>query len=128
MLKLLTKMRNKKGFTLVELMVVVVIIGILVAIAIPIYNNVSAAAVTSANAANVRTLEGAISMYLTNNPGTGDFSAVTMTNAGLIGGVGITIGGLATDYVASMPMQPSPNQTKGYTKAAGASHVIVELP
>lgn len=67
MLKLF--MRSKKGFTLVELMVVVIILGILVAIAIPIYNNVTGDAQKKACAANERTLEGAVAMYQAANDG-----------------------------------------------------------
>lgn len=61
MLKLF--MKNKKGFTLVELMVVVVILGILVAIAVPVYNNVSANAQQRACHANLRTIDGAKSAW-----------------------------------------------------------------
>lgn len=55
---LLKKTNNQKGFTLVELMVVVVIIGILVAIAVPVYRNVQTNAAIKAHNANVRTLQG----------------------------------------------------------------------
>ncbi|MGI6412512.1 MAG: type IV pilin protein [Syntrophomonadaceae bacterium] len=57
------KSRNQKGFTLVELMVVVAIIGILSAIAVPVYRNVTEKANRSAVEANLRTIDGAIMMY-----------------------------------------------------------------
>jgi prepilin-type N-terminal cleavage/methylation domain-containing protein len=69
LMKMRSKMQNEKGFTLVELMVVVVILGILVAIAVPVYNSVTLKAAYSAHDANLRTLDGAIMLYQTNHDG-----------------------------------------------------------
>ena len=55
--------KNEKGFTLVELMVVVVIIGILVAIAIPIYASIQERAERQACHANLRTIDGMLSQW-----------------------------------------------------------------
>lgn len=56
-------MRSQKGFTLVELMVVVAILGILAAIAIPKFANSTARANTAKIAADLRTIDSAIAMY-----------------------------------------------------------------
>lgn len=60
--------RKDEGFTLVELMVVVLIIGILVAVAIPVFNSASASARKRACQANLRTLDGATEQWASANP------------------------------------------------------------
>jgi len=55
--------RKSEGFTLVELMVVVLIIGILVAIAIPVFNAAKANAQKKSCYANQRTIEGVVQTY-----------------------------------------------------------------
>lgn len=61
------RMSNQKGFTLVELLVVVVIIGVLVAIAVPLYNAQAAKAELNACLANQRIIDGAIVQYQMDN-------------------------------------------------------------
>lgn len=61
------KVRNQKGFTIMELMIVIVIIGILIAIAVPAYQNFRARAQATACKANQRTVQSAVGLYYADN-------------------------------------------------------------
>jgi len=59
---------NKKGFTLIEMLVVIAIIAVLVAIIVPVVGNSTAKAKAAADAANLRSVAATAAIdYLDNN-------------------------------------------------------------
>lgn len=62
-------MHKSKGFTLIELVVVIAIIGILAGIAIPYYTEAQATARGARILADMRTIQAAYTMYLAKNGG-----------------------------------------------------------
>lgn len=91
--------RKQEGFTLVELMVVVLIIGILVAIAIPVFNSAKKNAQKKSCFANQRTIDGACNSYQ---------AEWGFYPAGGAAGIGSLTGG--TDpYLKRAPLNPGNN-------------------
>lgn len=81
------KIHNRKGFTLIELVVVIAILGILAAIAVPRFADQTANAQKSACLANQRTIESAIAMYYANNSSTFPANLAALETANLLNAV-----------------------------------------
>ena len=114
------KLRSKKGFTLVEIMIVVAIIGLLSAIAIPNFVRARTTAMTNSCIANLKQIEGSIQVWAIDNA-LDDLALVVRVGAG---GVGVepdflrawpAEGGVAYATPATVGTRPAcPNLTAGH--------------
>ena len=92
---------NRTGFTLVEIMIVVLIIGILLAIAIPNFVQARESSRAKACVANLKQLDSAKQQYMMDK-NVSTFTSVVGTNSSTD-----TYGGLVTQYVRSAPLCPA---------------------
>lgn len=121
----MTSRTNRRGFSLIELVIVIVIIGIIGAIAIPRMSRGSAGAADSALVANLAVLRNGIEMYTQEHQGTrptvAKFTEMLTTYTDLAGADQATTDSthIFGPYVRAIPPCPV-GANKGSTTVAAA--------
>ena len=91
--------KNQKGFTLVELMIVVAIIGILAAVAIPKFADMLEKSREGATKGNLSAIVSGVALYVSDQQGVNPFTLDTATASS----GGQTYPGFVTQYMDNIP-------------------------
>jgi len=110
--------RIAKGFTLVEILIVVVILGILAAIVVPQFTNASQDAIKGALASQLQTINSQIELYRVQNAGTLPSADADPLVGGTNGGWGVMV---ASDFLKDEP-------NNGYTRSSNVAGAWVASP
>ena len=101
-----TQVRSTRGFTLVEIMIVVVIIGLLAAMAIPAFQKVRQSSQDKAVLNNARQLAAAADQYFLEN------GVTSVVQSGLVG---------STSYVKALNLVANETYPAGFTQGVTIS-------
>lgn len=111
---------NTQGFTIVELLIVIVVIAILAAITIVSYNGITARANTSAAAASASTVQKKAELYAADGP-TGRYPVAITDLTGAASSTSYFLSGVSATAAFALPTATNGTNTIRYLKCAAAA-------